>query len=143
MDDIVKRILDRMAQVGYDQKSFASEIGISPVTITDWKTGKSKSYMKKINIIAAALASPLEWLVFGEGESSNLEKYRGRLSQLSSLPNQETGFDQISDVDKSKSDTINLSAESLVVARAYEQSDEKSRAMARLALGVDDLNTAH
>ena len=71
MDEIVSRILVRLEELKIDQKTFAKEIGVSPVTITDWKTGKSKSYMKKINIISAALASPLGWLVFGEGPSSH------------------------------------------------------------------------
>lgn len=74
MDEIVNRIFMRLEKVGMDQKTFAHEIGVSPVTITDWKTGKSKSYMKKINIISAALASPLRWLVFGEGPDSKIEE---------------------------------------------------------------------
>lgn len=76
MDEIVSRILVRLEELKIDQKTFAKEIGVSPVTITDWKTGKSKSYMKKINIISAALASPLGWLVFGEGPSSKIEEAR-------------------------------------------------------------------
>lgn len=84
MDEIVNRILFRLDELGLDQKTFAKEIGVSPVTITDWKTGKSKSYMKKINIISAALASPLRWLMFGEGPSSKMEeaKISGRLDRL-------------------------------------------------------------
>lgn len=84
MDEIVDRILFRLNELGIDQKTFAKEIGVSPVTITDWKTGKSKSYMKKINIISAALASPLRWLMFGEGPSSKMEeaKISGRLDRL-------------------------------------------------------------
>lgn len=73
MNEIVARIISRLEEEGIDQKTFASEIGVSPTTITDWKTGKSSSYMKKINIISAALASPLEWLMFGDGPSSKLE----------------------------------------------------------------------
>lgn len=84
MDEIVGRILFRLDELGIDQKTFAKEIGVSPVTITDWKTGKSKSYMKKINIISAALASPLRWIMFGEGPSSKMEeaKISGRLDHL-------------------------------------------------------------
>ena len=87
MDEIVDRILFRLDELGIDQKTFAKEIGVSPVTITDWKTGKSKSYMKKINIISAALASPLRWLMFGEGPSSKMEeaKISGRLDRLEQI----------------------------------------------------------
>ena len=76
MDEIVRRILVRLEELKTDQKTFADEIGVSPTTITDWKTGKSKSYLKKINIISAVLASPLNWLVFGEGPHSKIEEAR-------------------------------------------------------------------
>ncbi len=74
MDDTVNRIFLRLEEIGMDQKTFAQEIGVSPVTITDWKTGKSKSYMKKINIISAALSCSLQWLLFGEGPHSKLDE---------------------------------------------------------------------
>ena len=74
MDEIVSRIIERLNELQIDQKTFADEIGVSPVTITDWKTGKSKSYLKKMNIISAALASPQSWLIFGEGPHSKMEK---------------------------------------------------------------------
>ncbi|WP_455580670.1 helix-turn-helix transcriptional regulator [Dysosmobacter sp.] len=91
MDIIVSRILQRLEDEHLDQKTFASEIGVSPTTITDWKTGKSASYMKKINIICAALATPVEWMMFGSGPKTNLEKAKkdGSLERAERLANGE------------------------------------------------------
>lgn len=66
MDPIVVRILSEMEEMGYDQKTFAEKLGISPVTITDWKTGKSKSYLKKITLIAINLGTTTEYLLNGK-----------------------------------------------------------------------------
>lgn len=67
MDSVVIRILKEMEEMGYDQKTFAEKLGISPVTITDWKTGKSKSYLKKITLIAITLGTTTEYLLTGNG----------------------------------------------------------------------------
>ncbi len=69
MDPIVVRILSEMEEMGYDQKTFAEKLGISPVTITDWKTGKSKSYLKKITLIAINLGTTTEYLLNGKGSA--------------------------------------------------------------------------
>lgn len=72
-EEIVNRIILRLDELGVDQKRFAAEIGVSPTTVTDWKTGKSHSFFKKINVIAAVLATPLEWILTGTGYSSKAE----------------------------------------------------------------------
>lgn len=67
MDEIVCRILELMKEVGYDQKTLAAKIGVLPVTITDWKKQKSKSYTKYIPQIADVLGTTTEYLLTGTG----------------------------------------------------------------------------
>ena len=46
------KILSLLTEKGIQQKTFAENIGVTKHTITDWKNGRSKSYMKYIDKIA-------------------------------------------------------------------------------------------
>lgn len=131
MDDIVARIIKRMGEIGYDQKTFAAEIGVSPATITDWKTGKSQSYMKKINIISAALSTPLAWLVFGEGPKSKIDQawQDGTLPGSPKYPARK----QL-DVSTTASELDTISPEEQRLLMAYRIADARTKEMVRLAL---------
>lgn len=52
MEKVLERILKLLAETKTEQKQFASAIGINPTSISDWKKGKTKSYLKHINQIA-------------------------------------------------------------------------------------------
>ena len=58
------RIFQLLESEPISQKEFAKIVEVSPQTITDWKKGKSRSYMQKLPIIAYALRSTTEWLFF-------------------------------------------------------------------------------
>lgn len=70
------RIFQLLESEPISQKEFAKIVEVSPQTITDWKKGKSRSYMQKLPIIAYALRSTTEWLFLGRGPKSQLEKTR-------------------------------------------------------------------
>lgn len=65
--DTISRIFELLSLHHMEQKELASQIGIMPQTVTDWKNGKSKSYTKYIPQIATILGTTTEYLLTGEG----------------------------------------------------------------------------
>lgn len=65
MDAAATRIIQRMKEIGLDQKTFAEKIEIRPQAVTEWKQGISSSYSKRIVEIAAALDTTVEYLLTG------------------------------------------------------------------------------
>lgn len=53
--------------MGMEQKKFASLVGVSPQKVSEWKSGKAKSYTKRIPQIAEALGTTTEYLLTGNG----------------------------------------------------------------------------
>ena len=53
--------------MGMEQKKFASLVGVSPQKVSEWKSGKAKSYTKRIPQIAEALNTTTEYLLTGNG----------------------------------------------------------------------------
>lgn len=71
------RIFALLKSRSIQQKDFADAIGISTATITDWKKGRTSSFMKKLTAIAEALDTSENWLLTGEGgakESLQMDK---------------------------------------------------------------------
>ena len=62
-EQILLRILACLESQGKKQKDLAEFIGINKNNITDWKSGKSKSYMKYMPEIAEFLGVPINFLV--------------------------------------------------------------------------------
>lgn len=60
-----ERIFTLLASKSISQRDFAQMIDVIPQTITDWKKGKSFSFMKKLNPIADALNTTEVWLLTG------------------------------------------------------------------------------
>lgn len=63
-----ERIFALLKEKSIQQKVFAEAIGIPAVTITDWKKGKSFSFMKQLGPIAKALDTSEVWLLTGKEE---------------------------------------------------------------------------
>lgn len=68
-DETRDRIFEAMRVQNMSQKTLAEELGISPQTITDWKTGKSRSFGqgRMLGKIAFVLAVNGAWLLSGDG----------------------------------------------------------------------------
>lgn len=49
------------------QRKFATQLGIEPQTITDWKKGRSRSFAGMIGAIADTLQTSFSWLIEGTG----------------------------------------------------------------------------
>ena len=109
--DVVDRLFALVDEKYDEQKAFAAVIGVDPNLPSRWRNRKSQSYQKYLPQIAEALGTTTEYLLTGEGPKKRI---CSNPTALSDLPD-----------------------EALNVARAYDCADEKSRAMVRLALGLD------
>ena len=76
--DTLAKILHLIMQKGIEQKKFAADLGIQPQVVSDWKSKKSKSYMKYINAIAEYFNVTTDYLLW-DNESV---RYRTKLEQL-------------------------------------------------------------
>lgn len=108
--DTVSRIFSLLQERRIEQKKFAVLLGTTDKTVSAWRTGRSKSYTKYIPQIAEILNTTTEYLLTGEKPKHTAK----------AVPDSDT-----------------VSEEAHLVALAYDQADEKSRAMVRLALNLD------
>lgn len=113
MDAVVARIFALTKEMGMEQKKLAEILGITDKKVSAWKTGRSKTYRDQIEKIAEVLNTTTEYLLTGENS---------RRQNFSTVQKDSGAF----------------SHEAYQVALAYDQADEKSRAMVRLALNLDD-----
>lgn len=110
--DIVDRMFELVDEKYKEQRDFAKDISVTPSIVSEWRRRKSASYMKFLPTVANALDTTVQWLATGDGA-----KYR---------------------TDWPAPVSACFDPETLDVAAAYQQADERSRAMVRLALGLDD-----
>ena len=68
------KILSLLTEKGIQQKTFAENIGVTKHTITDWKNGRSKSYMKYIDKIADYFDVSADYLLEKTDDKSPLPK---------------------------------------------------------------------
>ena len=78
--DILTRILSLLEQQGKQQKDLADFLGINKNNITDWKSGKSRSYTKYLYQIAVFLETTPEYL---KGETDEKRKTAGKPDGIS------------------------------------------------------------
>ena len=68
------KILSLLTEKGIQQKTFAENIGVTKHTITDWKNGRSISYMKYIDKIADFFDVSADYLLEKTDDKSPLPK---------------------------------------------------------------------
>ena len=69
----LERILKKAATCYKSDAAFERELGLTERTIANWKSGKSKSYLKMLPRIAAALGTSAAYLL-GETDDPTLAK---------------------------------------------------------------------
>lgn len=69
----IERILELLKQKGIEQQRFASDIGVTKQKISEWKSGKTKSYMKYLDIIAEYFNVSTDYLLGNETPDKQLE----------------------------------------------------------------------
>ena len=71
---ISDRIFEKLRQTGLTQKTFSEKTGISPSTISEWKSKKTNPTFEKIMVICKVVDVTPEWLLSGienTGERGN------------------------------------------------------------------------
>lgn len=81
---ILNRILEQIDEKFSSQKEFEKYMNLRRGIITDWKTGRSESYLKMLNEIAKALDVSVSYLMEGGKaiENDNIEATTSIIKQL-------------------------------------------------------------
>lgn len=130
LDEIRDRIFLLLESQPISQKDFAEIIDVSAQTITDWKKGKSRSYMQKLPMIAYALRSTTEWIFLGTGHQSQLDETRDIAREHVVALTEEMWGKELADI--SLAGEINKAE--LATLLAYRKASEDDRAVVDAAL---------
>lgn len=84
-DEVRNRIFDLLGERGMSQKDLANKLNVSSQTITDWKKGKSNSFLRNLEQIACALQTTHSWLFSGLGEKDFSDEQRRELEKQEHL----------------------------------------------------------
>lgn len=68
------KIMFLLAKSGVQQKTFAEAIGVTKHTVTDWKNGKTKSYIKYIDKIAEFFEVSTDYLLTDDKKAAPQEQ---------------------------------------------------------------------
>lgn len=88
MNKTVERIINLINNKGIEQKTFVQAIGVKTNAVSDWKSGRTKSYTKYLDKIANYLGVSVNYLVGNEvyqnetlskHEQELIEAYRNQL----------------------------------------------------------------
>ncbi|MBC8535895.1 helix-turn-helix domain-containing protein [Feifania hominis] len=98
----IDRILMMLRERKVDQQDFAKAIGVRKQTVSEWKSGKTKSYLKYINQIAEYFDVSVDYLLGASkksrpGEDDELIEY---LEQLKNRPEMRMLFNISKDATK-------------------------------------------
>lgn len=81
----IEKILTLLEQKGIEQQQFALAIGVNKQKISEWKSGKTKSYMKYIDKIAEFLSVSTDYLLGTEEKPSiNMRDVNGNNNSIGS-----------------------------------------------------------
>lgn len=79
--DTKTRIFELLDAKNIEQKAFASQVGVSEGTVSNWRRGVSSSYSRYLVQIAQVLGTTSEYLLTGKTQSSPPQK-RDRLPEV-------------------------------------------------------------
>lgn len=81
----IEKILTLLEQKGIEQQQFALAIGVNKQKISEWKSGKTKSYMKYIDKIAEFLSVSTDYLLGADEKPSiNMRDVNGNNNSIGS-----------------------------------------------------------
>lgn len=92
MDSVAERIFALAEKQFPEQKAFAQEIDETPSKVSQWRTGITKSYMKKLPKIATALGTSVDYLLTGETNSSSASQVNRIFYLLDKLGMEQKAF---------------------------------------------------
>lgn len=88
--DAAERLFALVNQKFPEQKDFAAAIGVSAKTVSTWRTGRNKSFVKYLPQIAATLNTTAEYILTGKDEKSPAPEGAGLTQEFARI------FDQLS-----------------------------------------------
>ena len=93
--DVLNNILAHMKVIGMSQRDLCDRLGLKQQAFTDWKSGKSTSYMKYLPRIASVLGVSVDYLL-GSTDDQNPPSERDPGIKKAPLPevDPETGLDE-------------------------------------------------
>lgn len=71
----INKIFELMDKQGYTQQALSDYLGIKKSVISEWKSGKSKSYRKYLNQISDFLGVNVDYLLEDERRNSAIQKF--------------------------------------------------------------------
>lgn len=91
--DTAERLFVLVAQKFPEQKDFAAAIGVSAKTVSTWRTGRNKSFVKYLPKISEVLDTTVEYILTGaeppENEQAAAPKCSGLAEEFARI------FDQL------------------------------------------------
>lgn len=70
--DILTNIMSSMKKKNLSQKQLCDKLGLSKSSFSEWKSGKTTSYMQRLPEIASILGVPISQLVSSDKENTGL-----------------------------------------------------------------------
>jgi len=83
--DTLNKIIDIMKQNKIMQKQLTAHLGLGEGTFAEWKSGKSKSYIKYISQISEFLGVSTDYLLGNEQKEKSLPSEKEKLLELYDL----------------------------------------------------------
>jgi transcriptional regulator with XRE-family HTH domain len=116
--EILDKILSELKRKGLSQKELADYLDISPNNITDWKSGRSRSYTKYLPQIAKFLGTSVDYLVENHPDDISQEM-RDYLEELRTNPDLRILFSL------TKGATIDEIKQAVAIVKALRNKDRK------------------
>ena len=85
--ETVNKIVELITKSGITEKQFLNTIGLNVTALSDWKTGKNKSYKKHINRIAEYFNVSTDYLLGLDTQNSPVSDISKEERELLSLYN--------------------------------------------------------
>ena len=137
--DAVERIFEKVDAKYAEQKDFAKDICVTASIVSEWRRRKSASYVKRIDKIAEALDTSVEYLLSGKDPAAAMRDplagldpnkdyvmvYKDKGGQLAATPMMPK--------------QAALPEDALEVARAYMTRSDEVKNVVRAALGLAPL----
>ena len=102
------------------QTEIANELGIKQASVSDWRNGKKKPDLERIEPLCKLLGITSIWLLFGSNAILASDEYMGRMKKANNL------FDRFSKLPESLQSSIDSQIDSMLEALDSAESKAES-----------------
>ena len=86
MDKILQKVLEYLKKDSRRQGEFLDYLGLSSSAVSDWKSGKSSSYLKYLPLIADYFSVTVDMMINGYGDSYTDTPTPAKIPLIKALP---------------------------------------------------------